>query len=229
MKTNILSLFCAIVTCSSLSAATYIFNNGSAASANGIIDSTGRAFRSGTTVGQSLTASGTHGNWTSAGPGVLSVGFFTTDNLSTLSPTNLVAAFTSFGAVGTFGAGPSGQRGTFSLSPAAVNITGSIFSGKNMYFFAGNGSTFANSTEFLVLKSSTQWANANDDIPTATTIGFTPGNTTLLFGTSVANVPTTNTDSTTNAGWKMAAAVPEPSAALLGALGALGLLRRRRN
>jgi MYXO-CTERM domain-containing protein len=228
MKTNILSLFCAVATCTSLSAATYVYNNGSSSSANGITDSLGKAFRSGTTVGQAMTASGTYGNWTSAGPGVLNVGFFTTDNLSVLSKTALVAAFTPFGAAGTFGAGPSGQRGTFSLSPAAVTITDSVFSGKNMYFFAGNGSSFDNSTDFLVLKSSTLWANANDAVPTATTIGFAPGNTTLLLGTSVANVPTTNTDSTTTAGWQMVV-VPEPSAALLGALGALGLLRRRRN
>jgi hypothetical protein len=226
MKSNILSLAFVVLAAGSASAASYIFNNGSSATANGVVDSDGNSFRSGTTVGQALTATGTYGNWTSAGPGVLAVGVFSTDDLSSLGKTSLIAAFTNSFGSGTFGAGPSGQRGTFSLSPAATTITGSAYAGKNMYLFAGNGATFADSTQFLVLKNDTTWLATDDAIPTATTVSFLASNTTVLLGFDLADVRTTNTDSSITAGFQM---VPEPSAALLGAVGALGLLRRRRN
>jgi hypothetical protein len=226
MKLNILSLAFVVLSVAQASAASYIFNNGSSATANGIVDSAGDSFRSGTIDGQAMTATGTYGNWTSAGPGVLAVGVFNTDDLSALSSASLISAFTNTFGSGTFGAGPAGQRGTFSLSPAAQTITGSAFAGKNMYLFAGNGATFAESTQFLVLKHDTTWLATDDAIPTATSISFLASNTTTLLGFDVADVRTTNTDSSVTAGFSM---VPEPSSALLGAIGALGLLRRRRN
>ena len=231
MKTSIISVAFVVISVANTFAASYIFNNGSSATANGVIDLSNNSFRSSTIAGASITGTGTYGNWTSAGPGVIAVGVFNTDALASLQKSSLIAAFTNTFGSGTFGAGPSGQRGTFSLSPAAVTIAGSAYADKNMYFFAGNGSTFENSTEFLVLKSSTKWLATDDAIPTATTIQFLSSNSTVLFGTNVSDVRTTNTDSSITAGFKMAApvAIPEPSAALLGAIGALGLLRRRRN
>jgi hypothetical protein len=216
----------------SLNAATYAFNNGSSATANGITASNGNAFRSGTTVGQTLTATGTWGNWTSAGPGVIAVGRFNTDSISSLTSSELIAAFTGqFGTTYTFGAGVTGQRGTFAPAAQTVAITGNTsLSGFNMYLFAGNGATFAESTQFLVLKHNTQQFLASDDsVPTAITVQFLRSNTTTLFGTDVANVPTTNSDASTTPGWAMAAPIPETSTSLLGAIGALALLRRRRN
>lgn len=210
------------------SAATYQFLNGSGATASGITDKDGLAFRSGTTVGQSFTGVDLNSNWTSAGPGVVAIGVFSTDTLSTLTQTQLISAFTNQFMVSTFSAGPGGQRGTFSFNSNQTTITNSAFSNQFMYMFAGNGSTIANSTQFLVLKSNTKFQATDDAIPTVIPVSFLPSNTTLLFGTTVANVPTTNTDSSTNPGWAMAAPVPETSTTLLGALGALAMLRRRR-
>ena len=143
--------------------------------------------------------------------------------LSTLS-----SNFNIFGSAGTFNAaGAFGTMGVFARSTSAT-VTGSIFSGKNIYAFAGNGSTFANSTELLVLKSASLFSDAQDAIPTAQAVTLTTANTELLFGLKALSVKTTTADSSATPGWNTAG-VPEPSAALLGALGALGLLRRRRN
>ena len=210
------------------SAALYSFNNVSSLSVHGITDADGRAFRSGTTVGQELTATGTYGNWTSAGPGVVAFGFFSTDSLSGFTTTQLISAFTIFSTTGTFGAGPSGQRGTFAVTTADIEVTGSPFAGKNIYLFAGNGSTLATSTQFLVLKNSSQFLAADDDAPLAVTIQFLSSNSTLLLGTTASNVPTTNTDATVTPGWAMVAPIPETSTSLLGVLGGLVMLRRRR-
>jgi hypothetical protein len=216
----------------SAEAATYAFNNGSSATANGIVDATGRSFRSGTTVGQELTATGANGNWTSAGAGVLAVGTFSTDDLSSFTTgTQLISAFNNqFGPAFTFGAGPSGQRSSFAPAAQTVNITGSAFNNQFMYLFAGNGSTFETSSQFLVLKHNTNRFLAADDAnPNAITVQFLASNSTILFGSAVLNVPTTNTDSSITPGFAMAAPIPETSTSLLGAIGALALLRRRRN
>jgi hypothetical protein len=92
----------------------------------------------------------------------------------------------------------------------------------------GNGTTLAESTEFVVLKTTFTFNPAQDAVPTPETLVITRANTTTLIGTEVDDVRTTNTDSTVTPGWATAALIPEPSTALLGLIGALGLLRRRR-
>lgn len=210
--------------------ALYTLNNGTSTAASGIQTTTGRTFRGSTTDGTAFTGTNLG---TSAGPGILAIGIFSTDDLSTMtSATNLLAAFTQFGAVGAFaGASTTGQRSIFSL-PTSGTVAGTSFSGKNIYLIAGYGDTLAGSTEFLVLKTTTLFTDAQDLLPTALTLTVRPdATTTTLFGSTNTNVWTTNSDAVTTAGWTMGgfAAVPEPSAALLGAIGALGLLRRRRN
>ena len=138
-------------------------------------------------------------------------------------------AFVQFGAAGTFNtAGPTGSKGVFSRNTSSL-VVGSPFSTKNIYAFVGNGTSFSNSTELLVLKSASTFTDGQDAIPTAQLVTLSYANTSLLFGRQLADVKTTTTDSSVTLGWGTAVAVPEPSAALLGALGALGLLRRRRN
>lgn len=210
--------------------ALYTLNNGAGATASGIMTSSGTTFRNSTTAGDSL--GGTNAG-ISAGPGVVAFGVFSTDDLSSLSSSNLISSFTTFGtSTFTFAAaGGSGSRSVFSAAATAA-ITGSVFAGKAIYLFAGNGTTFANSTEFLVAKSNALTFAAGDDTTNAITakvMTIRPGDSTVLFGSTNANVFTTNSDASTTAGWTMASPVPEPSAALLGAIGALGLLRRRRN
>ncbi|PAW66600.1 MAG: hypothetical protein B9S30_08005 [Verrucomicrobiia bacterium Tous-C5FEB] len=136
--------------------------------------------------------------------------------------------FDLFGVTGAFAAGgPVGNRGVFSRNTSET-VLGSAFDTKNIYILIGNGATYAASTQLLVLKTAQQFLAAQDDTPTALTVAITTANTSVLFGRNLTDVRTTTADSGVTAGWGTATAVPEPSAALLGALGALGLLRRRR-
>ena len=209
----------------SVFAALYTVNSGTGSTASGIVDMAGNAFRGGTLPGAAFT--GTTGG-ISAGPGVIGFGIFSTDTLTGLSPTNLVAAFTVFGGTVAFNtAGTTGNRSVYT-DPHGLTVTGSVFAGKNIYLFAGNGTSLALSTEFVVAKSAFLFNAADDALPTPTVYTIRPDNYTLLYGSSIANVYTASTDTSVTPGWQMYG-VPEPSAALLGALGALGLLRRRRN
>ena len=209
-------------------AASYTFNNGSGANASGIMDTQGRTFRNGTAVGDAFT--GANGG-ISAGAGVVAVGVFSTDDLSGVtSSAQLLSLFTNFGDITSpfASAGPSGARSVIALSSPQIAITGNAsFANENMYLFVGNGTTLANSTEFLIVKSNLTFNPADDESSTAIDIAFRPETSTVLFGSVVGDVKTSNADATTTAGWQLAV-VPEPSAALLGLLGAVGLIRRRR-
>lgn len=210
--------------------ALYTLSNGSGSTAAGIQTTTGAVFRSGTTAGTTL-GTGVQNIQTSAGPGIVAFGFFSTDDFSTTSTAaSLVSLFTQFGASDTYGAvSTGGNRSVFSR--AATQTIGSTFNTKNIYLFSGNGSSFANSTEFLVAKMDSTFFAVADDVTNASTpksLVINPGNSTVLLGSEISNVYTTNTDASTTSGWQMAALVPEPSSALLGAIGALILLRRRR-
>ncbi len=223
MKSKILaSLFCALTYSH---AATYVLTNnqGSPASSNAITNSSGVAFSNGTA-------------------GVASVGYFNVDDStlssatsSTVFTTNFVAwnTATSPNADGSVNfvnsATPVFARGYFTLNAASRTVAGSAFANKNMYILVGNGLTFGASTEFLVLKSTAQFLASDDPTLPNVTVRFTTTNTSVVFGNTGGDVKTTNADSSVNASWQTAAPVPETSTSLLGAIGALALLRRRRN
>ena len=228
MKTLILSLALASVSFG----AVYTINGGTGATATGIADSQLRAFRGGTSPGDAL--GGTNGGF-SGGPGVVALGLFssTFDFNTVTSASQLVSAFTNLSGstTGAFSlTGAPGNRGVFSLALPNVNINNNTtFVNQNMYLFVGNGTTYANSTEFLVLMNSRLFQAVDDNAPTGVTVNFTSANSTLKFGTSVNDIRTTGSDSSVTPGFATAAPVPETSTSLLGAIGALALLRRRRN
>lgn len=210
--------------------ALYTLNNGTGSTAAGVQTTSGAVFRSGTTAGTVL-GTAPQNIQTSAGAGIVSFGFFSSEDFATLTaPSQLVALFTRFGAEGTFAAGSTGGNRSVFSSPQNQTI-GATFDTKNIYLFAGNGSTYLNSTEFLVARM-TETFNLADDVINQVTpkvLTINPENSVALLGSEIPNVFTTNTDASQTTGWQMAVLVPEPSAALLGAFGALGLLRRRRN
>jgi hypothetical protein len=96
--------------------------------------------------------------------------------------------------------------------------------GRTLYTIFGNGANLETSTLFGAVNV----GDIVDDVPVPSTYGGNPGGAGSVV--VVGSLRTfqgdigfgTNSYSTVNL-------VPEPSAALLGALGALGLLRRRRN
>lgn len=229
MKLKSLILAAVVVTVGSSQAAIYNVLNGTTAAANGIAPSGLVSDPTGDAKVGSFT-----GFFSPTNPGVYTFGYFNvtdSDITNALSLSTIVGAFVQFGATtDTFNAGgaPTNQRGLFAHSQSAT-VTGSGFSGKNIYLLVGNGSSFNDSTELLVLKNQALFTDAQDAVPTAQNITFSTATSTLLFGVNLADVRTTGSDSSVTPGWGTASLIPEPSAALLGAIGALGLLRRRRN
>ena len=205
----------------------YTVTTGTTATSNGIANSAGLQFQN-----ASVPAT-----FTSAGPGTVAIGYFSiTDSAITAatSASTLIDSFNNWNTSGTStfnSPGPSQQRGVFSITAAARDLTvgtGTSFNLKNMYVFVGNGTSYANSTEFLVLKLSHTF-NSAESGPTAFSKTVSLATATLLFGSNDNDVRTTSADSSVTAGWNTAAPIPETSTSLLGAIGALALLRRRRN
>lgn len=228
MKAKLVILAATLCGITSGFGAVYNVTTGTATTSNGIASSNGAQNNP---SGSALV--GTFTGFQSPGtPGIVAFGIFSSLSDSQItavtSLSTLVSSFVQFGASGAFNAaGPTGQKGLFTRNTSAT-VTGSQFSGKNIYVLAGNGSSFATSSELLVLRSTTLFTDGQDAIPTAQTVTLTPASASLLFGVNIADVRTTTADGSVTPGWGTAVAIPEPSAALLGAVGALGLLRRRR-
>jgi len=212
---------------SSASAALYTLNNGSGSLAAGIQTRDGSTFRAGTTAGTAFPLGGGF----SAGPGVVAFGSFSTDDLSGVtSITHLLSLFDQFGNSVAFNfAGPTGARSVFSSAQIGTLGAGGAEesnAGDFIYLFVGNGTTLLNSSDFLVVKSSFIFDPSQDVNPLPNVLTISPANSQVLYGSVVANVQTANVDNSVTPGWQLG--IPEPSAALLGLLGAIGLLRRRR-
>lgn len=229
---------------------TYNFGSGSGASVttgaavNGIANSAGKAFQN--SVDPAF-----------AGAGTIAFGYFNITDAAITAATSSATLITAFqnwnvtaGLVGVTsqfaapGPGATSNRGVFTFNANARNLqtTGGTaaeiaFQDKNMYAFIGNGLTYAASTEFLIIKTNYTFDAAQSGITVFQKPLTYAATSSILVGTAVANVYTNGADATAGAlgtpsattpGWQTAALVPEPSAALLGAIGALGLLRRRR-
>lgn len=225
MKTKYNAILALLFAWSSASGALITLNNGSGAAASGIQTLEGSTFRASTVAGTAFPT----GGGTSAGPGVVAFGFFSTDDLGSVSsPASLVGLFTQFGTSVAFNAnGTTGNRSVFS-SAQNVTVSGSAFQDKFIYLLVGNGTTFLDSTQFLVAKSTLTFNQVADSTPTPTALTIRPDNSVALIGSEIANVQTANTDASVTAGWQTAVLVPEPSTALLGLIGLAGLMRRRR-
>jgi len=229
MKSKLIILAVVAMNIGSSYGAVYNVTNGTTATSNGIASSGGlKTDPTGTAVTGTFT-----GFYSTTDPGVYGFGYFGVTDAAITGATTLSSIysnFNQFGTTDTFNSGgaPTSARGLFAHSQSAT-VTGSGFSAKNIYLLVGNGSTFNNSTELLVLKNQSTFTDAQDATPTAQNISFTTSTATLVFGVNIANVKTTGSDSSSTPGWGTAVPVPEVSTALLGAIGALGLLRRRRN
>jgi hypothetical protein len=94
-----------------------------------------------------------------------------------------------------------------------------VFNSKQMFVLVGNGATQAASTAFGIFSFV-----ANTVFPANVAAA---GTTVVPIPNGAAITPLTNAGTVTLNNFGLV--IPEPSAALLGMLGALGLLRRRRN
>ena len=139
-----------------------------------------------------------------------------------ISTTYTGLAFEQWGTAA--GGVTNGTSGQFSFT-ANINPVGTNFSGRNIYLLVGFGGTnLDTSTELFIYKFNTGFGIANSGTPINLTLGNGDIGTTL-FGTEFGTPETTTSGRFRTSAL---APVPEPSAALLGMLGALGLLRRRR-
>ena len=168
------------------------------------------------------------------GAGFVAIGATTLSDLQVgqigASPANFstfVTSFSQFGLSTTFGgAGAFGEPSLFSSIASNPTATGDSFVNRAITLVAGNGTRLDNSTQLFVYNFNVNYAA---DAPLFTAdVNLTQAGGTVLFGATQIGIalPTAGT----NNGFKMGelSVIPEPSAALLGVLGALGLLRRRR-
>lgn len=157
-----------------------------------------------------------------------SVGTFSSEPVIT-TPASLLTAITSTYSEFAFVLTPTSGTTTGSLTGSFV-ATNSAFNSVPMYFVIGNGTTQANSTQFAILKG--------DPVGFAfpASAGSPSGSGAItLSGAAVAS-PLPNAGSEVDVPnlpdtltlVNVASGVPEPSALILGAVGALALLRRRR-
>jgi hypothetical protein len=161
----------------------------------------------------------------SGGGYYLAVGTFTVEPVITTEFSSLLAAVGSFNIFQTL-TSPTAVGATQGSIVGAFTSTGgadpSIFNTKPIYMVIGNGANAASSTEWGIFR---------------TPVAF-PANVTLSGSTPVTLSSVSSFTALANAGTAIdidggkdqfqLVGIPEPSAALLGALGALGLLRRRR-
>lgn len=180
---------------------------------------------------------------TAASGGIVSMGYFnnySASEIATLAATptlaNILALAADFvSVVNTTIDGNEAGTGIYNASSAA-NIT--LPAGRNnesFYTFIGNAGSLIGSTSFLL------WDHTDTIGPVDTPT--TPDSNNLILGTegsalisggaasvtiSVDNLGGQPGETATFTGIRLFNAIPEPSTALLGAIGALGLLRRRR-
>lgn len=161
------------------------------------------------------------------------VGYFNTlsdGQLGALNPTTFASIlaggeFIQFGsAIGWLGAG------VYDGSASAAINTGSSFIGKGIYTLIGNASTLAASTQLLIAKHTGAFAQDAPLFSAVATLDQSSGNGTVLWGNSAGGALDVGGGSSLSTYRTLAVgAVPEPSRAMLAAMGLFaGLVRRRR-
>lgn len=171
------------------------------------------------------------------GTGFTAVGGFVsgTPDFMTTTGSNIGSLFTLFGnSTGVFGDNSLGPEidGLFSYGPSAPILAGNPLIGNAIFFVGGNGVDFGSSTELIVIQFGVTFA---EDNPLFTAdFNLQIGDGTVVFGSDSFDGSSSPliTDPLMAFGavnsYQMATLIPEPSVALLGAFGILGLLRRRR-
>jgi len=152
--------------------------------------------------------------------------------------TDLYSSFVQFGTnERSFTATTGGANGVATpTSDSNIAVTGNAtFINKNIYLFVSNVSSLASitdSSEVLVLRLNRTFLAADDAFLGTQALTYDNTSATLLVGGyDNFQFKTRTADTSTGAGWNTVALVPIPetSTSLLGAIGALALLRRRRN
>ena len=159
--------------------------------------------------------------WASAGI------FATTPDWSTMNASQVLSLFTAVDAAPLVNSAFTGLFTGNDTSTLAAYAPG--FESAQAYFLVGNNATLANSSLIAVYRTPGQvYTPPVAGVAVVAINGTTAGNWVYGTQTAVTVQPVTLSGAAFTTGIQLTS-VPEPSAALLGALGALGLLRRRRN
>mgnify|MGYP000501234747 CR=1 FL=1 len=209
MKQNMLKVAVAMLSLSPLShAANYAVSNNTGFGTNAYLTSSGDATLAGAFLGNFSINDG--------------------DIASISSSTDLVNSFNLYNTGG-FNAPtpPLSLAGTFGVSGS---VPVGSFNGSNIYLLSTDSRDIGSATEFGVVKLSNTFNVADDANPNPIDITLNAGAGTVLAGDFgvVQFAPSPLNPTGENDAFRTAQLVPEPSVALLGALGVLGLLRRRR-
>lgn len=160
----------------------------------------------------------------SLGANLLSTGFSVTGgwyNVALgLDYTTVAANFVSAGSVTFPYAGNTAYNGFAAGDTPFFNATTTGLAGKNVFWLVSDGG----STGWALLEDTSVQFKAETAIPNTNFSGIGVANYNVFTKHVVGGASTES-----NVALVPFAVIPEPSAALLGALGALGLLRRRRN
>lgn len=158
----------------------------------------------------------------STGGYTIAVGSFST--VPTI--TDYASLVSAVGSFNVFGQSPSSSSGTtvglLQLSTGITSnggLTPELWNSQLIYLVIGNASTLAASDQFAIVRSANNTAFPANVAPASTTNFSTATGASIV---SLANAGTISGNTLKLVG------VPEPSVALLGALGVFGLVRRRR-
>jgi hypothetical protein len=210
MKSIFLSFASAVALFSSVDAATYVLSN---------VDQG---------PGDTLYATGENSLITG---GILSIGYFNA-GFDVVANLNDYAALTSnfvilaSSGIGGYGATLDGSFAGYADTTVQglTYASGDALIGSALYSFIGNSATLGASNELALLDLGKSLAA---DSPTNVTYSVLPTGISPLIGTQGSYVGDAGAGQGSYLTLKLAA-IPEPSTMLLGAFGALGLLRRRR-
>lgn len=154
---------------------------------------------------------------------IAKIGFMAPGTVLTPTSTyaDILPSWTNAGDI-TFASGATaGYNGYFDGTVGFTDATG--LAGKNVFVWVTNGSNFS-----TVLENTTTQFLADAAIPNANTITISSAKL-AQYNIHLGTYDPAGNGGTGSFVVNNAAPIPEPSAALLGALGVLGLLRRRRN
>ena len=164
--------------------------------------------------------------------GIVALGYFTggapssslNDIATTISSFTLQASALTGSSSVSLGGSFAGYVEADLVTGASITAPNALI-GQSMYVFVGNAATLATSTAWALASIGT----IQDDVPLNQEYNANPLGVTPLIG-SVGGYTgnASGFGSSTYSTLKLAQAIPEPSAAVLGAFGALLVLRRRR-
>lgn len=168
-----------------------------------------------------------------AGNGVPSTGYsWAAGNFSNTTFTDAVSVITNFTINGAASLGNPSFPGAFGTTnnTGATSTDGSdSFSGTPIFIVVGNSAVFGDSTDYIVFQSNALWPVEAPAVGASITVDVSDPGSQILYGFTTTVQGATGPFAAFNGTDGVTfGAIPEPSVALLGAFGVLGLLRRRR-